>query len=92
MVLCQAHADVVVMGPSPGPAFSGSCCRSLGTNLLVLTVVPTQWGRQVLDLQTHWTVPGTVDVMFFCVKFSWLSANWLNIKIAASGNAESVSG
>lgn len=78
------------MGTSPGPAFSGSCFRSLGIDLLVLTVMPTQWGRQALDLQTHWAVPGTADLMFSWVRFSWLSANWLDIKIAVSDDGESV--
>lgn len=80
------------MGTSRGPAFSGSCCRSLGTDLLVLTAMPTQWGQQVLDLQTHRAVPGPAVLMFSCVKFSCLSENWLSIKITVSDNGESVSG
>lgn len=90
-MLCQPHGDVVVMGTSLGPAFSGSCCRSLGTDLLVLTVVPAQWRKQALDLQTHWMAPGAADPLFSCVTFSWLSANWLNIKMAVSDNGENVS-
>lgn len=91
-MLCHPHGDVVVMGTSLGPAFSGSCCRSLGTDLLVLTVVPAPWGRQALDLQTHRTVPGAADPLFSWVTFSWLAVDWLNIKIAASDDGESVSG
>lgn len=80
---------MVVMEPSPGPVFSVSYCRSLGTGLLVM---PTQWGRQALDLQTHWTVSGAADLMFSCVTFVWPSGSGLNVKVAESGDVENVSG
>lgn len=85
---CKCGGD----GDKPRPCLFWSCCRSLGTDLLMLTVMPTQWGRQALDFQTHRTVPGAADLMFSCVKFSWLSENWLSIKISVSDNGESVSG
>lgn len=62
------------MGTSPGPVFSGNCCGSFGTDLLVLTVMPTQWGRQVLDLRTHWTVPGPTDVFLHVFLYQLLLA------------------
>lgn len=49
-MLCQPHVNVVVVGTSWGPAFCGSCCRSLGTDPLVLPIMPTQRGMQELDL------------------------------------------
>lgn len=91
MVLCQPRADVVMMETNSGSDFSGSCCRSLGTDL-VLTVVTTQWGTQASDLQTHWTVPASADLMFSHVRFPSLSANGLSIKIPESEDGESVRG
>lgn len=91
-MVCQPHGDVAVMEPSPGPAFSVSYSRSLGTGLLAVTVMPTQGGRQASDLQIHWTVWGTADLMCSSVTFVWPSASGLNIKVAESGDVENVSG
>lgn len=74
----EPHIDVVVMEPSPGPAFSMSYCSSLGTGLLAVTVMPAQWPSS--DLQTHWTVSAAADLLFSCVTFVWSSARGLNFK------------
>lgn len=91
-MLCQPHGDVAVMEPSPGPAFSMSYYRRLGAGPLAVTVMPTQRGRQALDLQIHWTASGAGDHMFSCITFVWPSASGLSMKVVGSGDVENVSG